>query len=185
MTLLVAPVPAATPESRKLNPPSRSGDSKRLFKLLPPAQTGISSVNPIDTRHPLKRLYTSALGGGGVAAGDFDNDGNCDLYFVSGARENSLYLNQGDGSFKDISRTAGVSGATSWGSGVAAVDIDSDNDLDLYVCNYGSYHGCPFCRQYYSPLIALRSLCSNFCGTPCPSCCYIFLYFFFYYTAYR
>ncbi|MEC9054083.1 MAG: VCBS repeat-containing protein, partial [Verrucomicrobiota bacterium] len=59
-------------------------------------------------------------------------------YFVSGARENSLYLNQGDGSFKDISRTAGVSGATSWGSGVAAVDIDSDDDLDLYVCNYGS-----------------------------------------------
>jgi len=138
MTLLVAPVPAATPESRKLNPPSRSGDSKRLFKLLPSAQTGISSVNPIDTSHPLKRLYTSALGGGGVAAGDFDNDGNCDLYFVSGARDNSLYLNQGDGSFKDISRTAGVSGATSWGSGVAAVDIDSDDDLDLYVCNYGS-----------------------------------------------
>ena len=98
---------------------------------MPPEQTGILSVNPIDISHPLKRLYTSALGGGGIAAGDFDGDDQCDLYFVSGARTNTLYRNRGSGRFEDISRAAGVDGGSAWGSGVAAVDIDGDKDLDL------------------------------------------------------
>jgi len=135
---LLFPLLAAVPESQELKPPSKADKAGTLFNSLPPDRSGIVSINPIDTKHPLKRLYTSAFGGGGVAAGDFDNDGNCDLYFVSGARQNTLYRNKGDGTFEDISKVAGVDGGSSWGGGVAAVDIDGDDDLDLYVCNYGS-----------------------------------------------
>ena len=100
----------ALPSSSPLTIPSSGGNSPLRFSTLPPEETGISSINPIDTSHPLKRLYTSALGGGGVAAGDFDGDNQCDLYFVSGARSNTLYRNKGNGRFEDISIDAGVGG---------------------------------------------------------------------------
>ncbi len=128
----------AAPASLKLADRSKSGDPKQLFVSLPATLTGISSVNPIDVSHPLKRLYTSAFAGGGLAAGDFDSDGRCDLYFVSGPRSNRLYRNMGAGKFEDITEPAGVGGGDSWGAGVAAVDLDSDGDLDLYVCNYSA-----------------------------------------------
>ena len=135
---ILLPKLGAAPSSSPLTAPSSGGESGPRFTTLPPEQTGILSVNPIDISHPLKRLYTSALGGGGIAAGDFDGDDQCDLYFVSGARTNTLYRNRGNGRFEDISRAAGVDGGSAWGSGVATVDIDGDKDLDLYVCNYGS-----------------------------------------------
>ena len=84
---------AAVPRSSPLSPLSPGGNSTTLFTALPAAQTGISHINPIDTSHGLKRLYTSTLGGGGIAAGDFDGDDRCDLYFVSGARTNTLFRN--------------------------------------------------------------------------------------------
>ena len=135
---ILLPKLGAAPSSSPLTAPSSGGESGPRFTTLPPEKTGVLSVNPIDISHPLKRLYTSALGGGGIAAGDFDGDDQCDLYFVSGARTNTLYRNRGNGRFEDISQTAGVDGGSAWGSGVAAVDIDGDKDLDLYVCNYGS-----------------------------------------------
>lgn len=77
--------------------------------------------------------------GMGVAAGDFDNDGNEDL-FVAGVDRNILYHNRGDGTFEDVTAKAGVSGATSEGKpwSVAAGWFDYDNDgwLDLFVVNY-------------------------------------------------
>ena len=73
----------------------------------------------------------------GVATGDFDNDGDVDLYLcVFGP--NQLYRNNGDGTFTDITPTAGVgdprlSASAAWG------DYDSDGKLDLYVANYVKY----------------------------------------------
>ena len=128
----------SAPATTELAARSKSGEPEKLFTSLPASQSGIDAINPIDTKHPLKRLYTSAFGGGGVAAGDFDADGRCDLYFVFGARENRLYRNKGDGRFVDDTETAGVSGGTAWGAGAASIDLDADGDLDLYVCNYES-----------------------------------------------
>ena len=59
---------AAEPKSVPLQERTRVANSKTLFSELGAATTGIEFVNPIDTKHPLKRLYTSAFGGGGVAA---------------------------------------------------------------------------------------------------------------------
>lgn len=70
----------------------------------------------------------------GCAVGDFNNDGFDDLYLTAFG-QNSLWENNGDGTFSDITQSSGVSDL-SWGSSVAFADLDRDADLDLYVTNY-------------------------------------------------
>jgi hypothetical protein len=72
--------------------------------------------------------------GYGVTVGDYDNDGDPDL-FVANQNDNVLYRNDGDGSFTDVTGKAGV-GPSPWSASAAFVDIDRDGDLDLYVANY-------------------------------------------------
>ena len=72
--------------------------------------------------------------GMGVACGDYDNDGDVDLY-VTNVGPNVLLRNDGHGRFTDVTGAAGV-GDASWGASAAFVDYDNDGDLDLYVCNY-------------------------------------------------
>ena len=72
--------------------------------------------------------------GMGCVFGDYDNDGNLDLY-VTNYEQNVLYRNNGDGTFTDVTAEAGV-GDTRWGTGAAFGDYDNDGDLDLYVPNY-------------------------------------------------
>ncbi|MEE8107246.1 MAG: CRTAC1 family protein [Planctomycetota bacterium] len=71
---------------------------------------------------------------GGVAAGDFDNDGNVDLYVIGGELgTNLLYRNEGDGTFVDVAAAAGVDLAGTRRSGPSFADYDGDGDLDLFV----------------------------------------------------
>ena len=83
----------------------------------------------------------------GVAFGDYDNDGDPDL-FISNYGTNVLFRNDGDGTFTDVTRRAGVGGT---GCSVGAVWADFDNDglLDLYVGNYIEFD--PDYRQFYAP----------------------------------
>ncbi len=84
--------------------------------------------------------------GGAALAGDIDNDGNVDLFVTGGGAvgspdgmqpDSKLYRNDGDGTFTDISATAGIPGPESaWSS--AFGDIDNDGDLDLYVSALGA-----------------------------------------------
>ena len=71
----------------------------------------------------------------GATAGDYDNDGHPDLY-VSNFGPKVLYRNNGDGTFTDVSRAAGVSDGNKVGAGVCFLDADGDGNLDLYVANY-------------------------------------------------
>jgi len=73
--------------------------------------------------------------GFGAAVGDYDNDGNDDLYitYLDGA---VLYRNNGDGTFSDVTSKAGVGNAGRWGTSAAFGDYDNDGHLDLYVTNY-------------------------------------------------
>jgi len=73
--------------------------------------------------------------GFGVAVGDYDNDGNEDLYvtYLDGA---VLYHNNGNGTFTDVTAKAGVGNAGRWGTSAAFGDYDNDGYLDLYVANY-------------------------------------------------
>ncbi|MCA9002447.1 MAG: VCBS repeat-containing protein, partial [Planctomycetes bacterium] len=71
--------------------------------------------------------------GMGVACGDYDRDGDIDMY-VTNVGPNVFYENQGDGTFLDRTEELKV-GDPRWGTSVAFVDIDSDRDLDLFVTN--------------------------------------------------
>ena len=70
----------------------------------------------------------------GCAVGDYDNDGNLDLY-VTNFRANVLYRNNGDSTFTDVTQHAGV-GDSRWSLGCAFADYDKDGFVDLYVTNY-------------------------------------------------
>lgn len=75
----------------------------------------------------------------GVAVGDYDNDGNEDL-FVTGYGGNHLYHNNGNGTFTDVTLKSGTGGPTTpgqtWSTSAAWVDLDNDGFLDLVVLRY-------------------------------------------------
>ena len=72
--------------------------------------------------------------GRGVAVGDYDADGDLDLY-VTNLGANVLLRNDGGGRFTDVTAVAGV-GDGSWGASAAFFDADRDGDLDLFLTNY-------------------------------------------------
>ena len=85
--------------------------------------------------------YRNFYNGGGVGLGDFNGDGLTDIYFTGNLVPNQLYLNRGDFVFEDVTAAAGVACPDTWSTGVAVVDIDSDGDLDIYVCKAGPPSG--------------------------------------------
>ncbi|MCB9853509.1 MAG: CRTAC1 family protein [Phycisphaerales bacterium] len=72
--------------------------------------------------------------GMGCAVGDYDSDGDNDLY-VTNYGANVLYRNNGDGSFSDVTAQSGT-GDAGWGTSAGFFDADNDGDLDLFVVNY-------------------------------------------------
>ncbi len=70
----------------------------------------------------------------GAAVGDYDNDGDVDIY-VTKFGPNQLFQNLGNGRFRDVTGEAGVKGGK-WSTSAAFLDYDNDGFLDLYVCRY-------------------------------------------------
>ena len=77
--------------------------------------------------------------GMGVAAADYDNDGYTDLYVTSYGR-NILYHNNGNGTFTDVTASAGVAGG-GWSASAGFFDLDNDGKLDLFVTRYLDWSG--------------------------------------------
>lgn len=73
----------------------------------------------------------------GVAAADYDNDGNVDL-FVAGVNRNILYRNLGNGKFEDVTAKAGISSGQ-WAVAAGWFDYDNDGKLDLLVVHYAKW----------------------------------------------
>jgi hypothetical protein len=86
--------------------------------------------------------------GMGVAVGDFDNDGFEDIY-VTGFGGNTLYHNNGNGTFSDVTARAGVE-ASGWSTSAGFLDYDKDGNLDLFVARYleWSFADNRFCGEH-------------------------------------
>ena len=111
----------------------RSVRTPPLFRLLPPAQTGITFSNTIVTNDSLnEQTDPYVYNGGGVAIGDIDNDGLPDILLTGNMVSSRLYLNKGGYRFDDISQSAGVM-TSRWATGATLVDINNDGYLDIYV----------------------------------------------------
>jgi hypothetical protein len=76
-----------------------------------------------------------AIYGMGAAVGDYDNDGNMDL-FVTAVGPNHLFRNRGDGTFTNVTAAAKLGAASEFSTGAAWLDYDRDGLLDLLVANY-------------------------------------------------
>jgi len=152
--LLMVSVLAGCQQGKK----TQEGSDQTTSAALPPegddffmdvtAPAGIDFKHTIGDQH-LSNLVESV--GGGAAFFDYDQDGFIDLYMVNGAHNtdisaeeeeldytpvNELYRNQGNGTFKEVTREARV-GDDGYGMGVTIGDYDNDGLPDIYVSNYG------------------------------------------------
>lgn len=127
-----------------LNSCKLGGSEKALFEKLSPEQTKVNFINQVTETKDFNILdYLYFFNGGGVSAGDINNDGLVDLFFVSNQGKNKLYLNKGvkngTPTFEDISEKAGIEGFSDWKTGVTMADINGDGLLDIYVCAVGNF----------------------------------------------
>jgi hypothetical protein len=139
----VGAAPAASKAARR---PSEAGPAGIVFSDRA-AQAGVSFVH----FHGKRSSQLPEDMGSGLAWGDYDGDGDPDLFVVneSGPLTLSadelgrspaharLFRNQGDGTFEDVTEAAGVA-VRGLGMGAAWGDYDGDGDLDLFVTRYGT-----------------------------------------------
>ena len=116
-----------------------SGATNRLYR-----NTGKGKFTDVTTK---AGVGDAGSYGVSVTVGDYDNDGDPDLY-IANYGENRLFQNQGNGTFRDVTAKAGV-GDIRYGVATTFFDADGDGDLDLYVGNYVTYD--PKYRLYYDP----------------------------------
>lgn len=106
-----------------------------LFQLLDAEYTGIDFSNDLSNSDSLIALsFEYLFNGGGVAIGDFNNDGLSDIFFTGNMKQSRLYLNKGNMKFEDITASSQINTKGKWASGAAVVDINQDGWLDIYVC---------------------------------------------------
>ncbi|HIL72081.1 MAG TPA: hypothetical protein EYG38_19780, partial [Verrucomicrobia bacterium] len=109
-------------------------------------RTGFTSIPSTTSRIQFKNLLSEnsslnnqiLLNGSGVAAGDVDGDGRCDLLFCGLDNANVLYRNLGDWKFEDITREAGVACENQSSTGAVLFDVEGDGDLDLLISGHQS-----------------------------------------------
>jgi hypothetical protein len=112
------------------------------FTLLSETVTGIHFTNHLADRSVAENQIR--LLGSGVALGDIDGDGRCDIYLCRLEGANVLYRNLGDWKFEDITDKAGVACADQYSTGCVFADVDGDGDLDLLVNSMGGGTRCFF-----------------------------------------
>src|SRR5688572_24600991 len=106
------------------------------FNKLNSKITGITFANHLANERSITNR--NLLSGSGVAAGDIDGDGFCDVFFCRLDGPSVLFRNLGSWKFEDVTAKAGVACAGQDSTGASFADIDGDNDLDLLVNALGN-----------------------------------------------
>lgn len=103
--------------------------------------TGIVFENSLVENDTLNYFtYPYLYMGGGVSAGDINNDGLVDLFFTGNMVRNKMYLNNGNLSFTDITMESGLEGDARWYTGTTMADVNGDGLLDIY-CSVAGQSG--------------------------------------------
>src|SRR5437773_167765 len=107
-----------------------------FFTPNPPLRNALYRNNRDGTFTDVTEKAGVAAGGfgQGIAVGDYDGDGFCDLYITQYGRS-ILFHNNKDGTFTDVTEKAGVT-APGWASSAVWFDYDNDGKLDLFVCRF-------------------------------------------------
>jgi len=122
-------------ESIPLNPATTTPAATR-FEHLTAQSTGIDFAHRWTPPEKYKHEIANSLAGGGVCIGDIDADGLPDLLLTRPFGGLRLYRNLGEFRFENVTRHAGLTAGPTWSTGAVFIDIDNDDDLDLYVCGY-------------------------------------------------
>ncbi len=148
--------PPAIPASKYAAPESPAPYAQRIESVVPGvALTDITSAAGIEFTHRTgafgSKWMPETMGGGG-AFFDYDNDHRPDLLLINSnywpghapknaeIPTNKLYRNLGDGTFEDVTATAGLSELSSYAMGVAIADYDGDGDRDIFLTAVGKNH---------------------------------------------
>ena len=147
-TVLVLPAPLGADSGLQWEP----GRGFRRAKLPVPAagRTGFSEVSAAAAgilftnrlEEPDAAANNNLMNGSGVAAGDFDGDGRCDLYFCAIRGTNAFYRNLDGWRFEDVTAQAGVGLAGRQSTGALFADVNGDGRLDLLVATLGEGVHC-------------------------------------------
>ena len=151
MTALLSPFVLSLSKDTRLTPHKTLTSVAALICLIiglvgcgeSDSQESYGQSEPV-ARHviPFKNVAKDVLGSDfmiwndrpGVAAFDYDRDGDHDVFITSDAGHASfLYNNTGDGALTDVAADAGVAAVSTNSSGVVACDIDNDGYQDIYV----------------------------------------------------
>lgn len=110
-----------------------------LFRLHKAPETGVQFVNRIVEKPGSNVLeYEYFYNGGGVAAGDLNNDVLNDLIFSANEGPLKVYLNQGNWKFRDITDQCGMGQVGGWKTGVTLADVNGDGWMDIYISRSGN-----------------------------------------------
>lgn len=106
------------------------------FTLMDPRQTGIDFTNTLSDQNAAQNQIR--LNGSGVALGDVDGDGWCDIFVCSLEGHVALYKNLGGWRFTNITAAAGLDFPGNFSTGATFADVDGNGTLDLLINGIGT-----------------------------------------------
>ncbi|MFM2393472.1 MAG: hypothetical protein RLZZ546_1454 [Bacteroidota bacterium] len=119
--------------------PSKYQSSTNLFNIVDPKLSNLNFINEIPEQLEYNMFYYEySFNGGGVAIGDLDGDNWQDVVLTSSVGKNKIFKNLGNLKFQDVTEATGINPDQGFNAGVALVDVNNDQKLDIYISRSGN-----------------------------------------------